>query len=149
MAPSLKKRDQKLEFKQLSTNIVSKAAQTVDFVSSRVKESNKTCASMGPFVTNIIELTDKQVGQIAQVLKEERCEVSLRFVKPSQYFYDRLMSVWIRLVKTLDRQMTLHDLRGAFRQRITEELGLEFEKPTRVFVGLVLEEHYRQVKLVL
>jgi|JI9StandDraft_1071089.scaffolds.fasta_scaffold84908_4 hypothetical protein len=60
----MKKREQKQEFKQknLSKNIVNKAAQTVDFVSSRVKESQKTCASMGSFVTNMIELTDKQVA---------------------------------------------------------------------------------------
>jgi hypothetical protein len=39
----------------------------------------------------------------------------MRFIKPSQYFYDRLMSIWIRLVKTLDRQMTLNDLKLAYR----------------------------------
>lgn len=57
----MKKREQKQEFKQknLSKNIVNKAAQTVDFVSSQVKESQKTCAAMGSFVTNMIELNEK------------------------------------------------------------------------------------------
>lgn len=65
------------------------------------------------------------------------------------------MSIWIRLVKTLDRQMTLNDLKLAYRQRIAESEEIvalwkpEFDKPTKVFINLVLEEHHRQVKLML
>lgn len=79
----------------------------------------------------------------------------MRFIKPSQFFYDKLMSIWIRFVKTLDRQMTLNELKMAFRQRIAECKEMrqiwkpEFDKPTKIFINFVLEEHQRQVKLML
>jgi len=102
---------------------------------------------MGSFVAQMIELSEAQVQKISQVLKEEQDPMSLRFIKPSQQFYDRLMSIWIRLVKTLDQKTTVTELKHVLRQRISqcEEMRgywrAEFERPAKTFINVVLEEH--------
>jgi len=56
---------------------------------------------MGSFVTTMIELNEQQITQISKIVQEDKCEMSMRFIKPSQFFYDQLMSIWVRLTKTI------------------------------------------------
>ena len=97
---------------KLNEKMLKKASAAVDLISQKVKTKNLIQETVSAsFVTNVIELTKEALEKIKQhdqtLSLEEQSQtydMNLRFIKPSQKFYNEVMSAWFKYLHLLLEQ---------------------------------------------
>lgn len=84
--------------------MLKKASVTIDLISQKVKGSHLIQETVSAsFVTNVIELTHDALQSLTPSIIEscESVDMNLRFIKPSQTFYNQVMSLWFKFLHLL------------------------------------------------
>lgn len=97
---------------KLSEKMLRKASATVDLISQKVKAKNQMQETVSAsFVTNVIELTKEAFEAVkasdkslTEEEKQQEVDMSLRFIKPSHNFYNKVMSTWFKYLYLINEQ---------------------------------------------
>jgi len=97
---------------KLNEKMLKKASATVDLISQKVKTKNLIQETVSAsFVTNVIELTKDALEKIkqndstlSQEEQQQTYDMNLRFIKPSQKFYNEVMSAWFKYLHLMQEE---------------------------------------------
>ena len=134
----------------ISTNLINKASDWVEFISERMPGESKVTRS---FVTNMIELSDTAMKRIAAACNDQIVNnegINMRFITPSKKFYNLLMSVWIKMDPTSIFNLTETAFIENSRQAIENEKltwSEAYIEPTKAFFKIAKEEFMNLCKI--
>jgi hypothetical protein len=105
---------------QIDSDLLSTATDCIELISKR-RRINESVTNQ--FMTNIIDINKQDLTTLTVTQEEEKMtdleggqpstsedkDLNLRFIKPSKYFYNSLMGVWLKFDKQRLNTLTFEE----------------------------------------
>lgn len=116
---------------------MSKATDVIDYVSKKARIQETVTSN---FVTSTIELPQKAVEKLEAKTEQAGDTPSLRFIKPSRDFYNKLVGVWLKFDSSTLEKLSPSDFVQTSRTQLGSIWSENLIKPTESFFKAAKQE---------